>query len=394
MGIYGVVDVSCYPYHFDRDLWGPLTNTLHHGAGEVGIFLYDLERIASLPILGNVYEEFLPHNEDLMDDEKFSPTVLELLRTHAELCRFRSEQSTSSSPPRISQRVRPLTLNVTNIGELAIFLAFWLSRFVLPYHNEVIRPKTFVMASLMAKGQKISLTPTVLGYIYYGLGQVTSHPNNPGRANPCSPIHYVVGWLAEVFSTLYVHRLDSECPVDYPTLIRYAGIQDSTQALLANRVRVFRSVKILDSLVDESHLSTVEEAFNTAEIVAKMEGLVDIERLRFLSSQDSAYTSDIAHMEDNLKELSSETLELELSEKEILKEEERLRKMRKDLMNQKQKLITTEEDLRASLHFKRKKKERLQVELAEAGVTKLQVLEKETHQLNNLVNSIVFFNKY
>ena len=99
-------------------------------------------------------------------------------------------------------------------------------------------------------------------------------------------------------------------------------------------------------------------------------------------------------MKDNIKELSSETLELELREKEILKEEERLRKMREDLMNQKQKLITIEEELRASLCFKRKEKEHLQAELAEAGVTKLQDLEKEKDQLNNLVDSIVSFNKY
>ncbi|KAJ8421405.1 hypothetical protein Cgig2_017482 [Carnegiea gigantea] len=229
---------------------------------------------------------------------------------------------------------RPSTLNVTNIGELAAFLAFWLSPFVLLYHIEVIRPETFVMASLMVKGQKISLAPTVLGYIYHGLGQVECHLNHLGRANPCFPIHYIV-----VFSALYSQRPDSECPVDYPTLMRYPGIeakavvdmishQDSTQALLANRVRVFRSLKILHSLVDESHLSTieifwftskVEEAFIIAEIVAKMKGLVDIQRLCLLFSQDSAYTSEIAHME----------------------------------------------------------KERLQMELAEAGVAKLQNLEKE-----------------
>jgi len=90
-----VIGVSCYPYHFDRDvwgafykLWGPLTNMLHYGAEEVGISLYDLERIGGLPILGDVYKEFLAPHEDLRDDEKFSPIVLELIRTRAELCRF------------------------------------------------------------------------------------------------------------------------------------------------------------------------------------------------------------------------------------------------------------------------------------------------------------------
>ena len=62
--------------------------------------------------------------------------------------------------------------------------------------------------------------------------------------------------------------------------------QDSTQALLANKERVFQSLKILHSLVDESLFSIVEiswltskveETFNTAEIVAKMEALVDIQ---------------------------------------------------------------------------------------------------------------------
>jgi len=72
------------------------------------------------------------------------------------------------------------------------------------------------MASLMANGRKISLAPTVLGYIYHGLGQVVSHP--------CFPINYVVGWLAETFLALYSQRPHSECLANYPALIHYAGI--------------------------------------------------------------------------------------------------------------------------------------------------------------------------
>ena len=51
--------------------------------------------------------------------------------------------------------------SVTTEGELAAFLAFWLSRFVFPYGEEVIRPEAFVMAALMAFEQGISLAPTV-----------------------------------------------------------------------------------------------------------------------------------------------------------------------------------------------------------------------------------------
>ena len=92
-GIFGAVGVSQFSYHFDAnvwrafcELWEPLTNTLHHGAGEVGISLYDLGWIGGLPILGAMYEEFLPPNKDSIGHDKYPVTVIELLRIHAELC--------------------------------------------------------------------------------------------------------------------------------------------------------------------------------------------------------------------------------------------------------------------------------------------------------------------
>ena len=60
-------------------------------------------------------------------------------------------------------------LNVTAEGDLATFLTFWLSHFVLPLGKEVIRLETFVMPALMASGQRISLAPMVLRYIYHSL---------------------------------------------------------------------------------------------------------------------------------------------------------------------------------------------------------------------------------
>ncbi|KAJ8424636.1 hypothetical protein Cgig2_000323 [Carnegiea gigantea] len=147
----GVIEWTKYVLkHFEHTLRsaniygivGPLTNTLYQGVREVGISLYDLERIGGLPILGDVYNEFSPHNEDLMDDEKFSPMVLELLLIHAELYRFHYsshsafhkelEKRTSFSPLQISQTDYPSTLNVMKIFELVAFLPSWLSRFVPP----------------------------------------------------------------------------------------------------------------------------------------------------------------------------------------------------------------------------------------------------------------------
>ncbi|KAJ8431973.1 hypothetical protein Cgig2_026999 [Carnegiea gigantea] len=58
-------------------LWGPLTNALHHGAGE-----------SELVVLKAIYKEFLPPNKDLDDYNKYPTTVVELLSIHAELCKF------------------------------------------------------------------------------------------------------------------------------------------------------------------------------------------------------------------------------------------------------------------------------------------------------------------
>ncbi|KAJ8425068.1 LOW QUALITY PROTEIN: hypothetical protein Cgig2_004292 [Carnegiea gigantea] len=271
---------------------------------------------------------------------------------------------------------------------------------------------------ILIEMSKDLLAPIVLGYIYHGLRQVASHPKHP------------VGWFTEVFPALYAQRPDSECPVDYPTLMCYAGMSAKRYTVAQARIiletgnpslfvkanfwssqRDILDMKLSDEdfkfllstrsfvllirigseLLLEPHYpnrfarqfrfdqdvpvnmlsfaavaalyrrDTVKEAFNTVEIVAKMEGLVDIQRLRLLSSQDSAYTSGIAHMEDNLKELSKTEIDYYKGGTEGLPP------------------------------FQKKGKG---VELAEVGVTKLLDLEKEKHQLNNFVDSIISFNKY
>jgi len=62
------------------------------------------------------------------------------------------------------------------------------------------------MAALMASGQQIYLAHSVLSCIYHVLGEAASHPDNPGKANVIFPCHYVIGWLAELFPSLYRRR--------------------------------------------------------------------------------------------------------------------------------------------------------------------------------------------
>lgn len=65
------------------------------------------------------------------------------------------ENSTFTYKKQVRSSMHAFPLNVSDKGELVAFLALWLSRFVLPYGNGVVRPETFYMASLMAEGVRI-----------------------------------------------------------------------------------------------------------------------------------------------------------------------------------------------------------------------------------------------
>ncbi|KAJ8443569.1 hypothetical protein Cgig2_020656 [Carnegiea gigantea] len=97
-----------------------------------------------------------------------------------------------------------------------------------------------------------------------------------------------------------------------PIDIMMRRVASTTLYLELLQLGVRSSTPYLSQSIQKIHQITVndkvEEAFNAVEIIAKTDELVDIQRLRLLSSEDSAYTFEISHMEDNLKELSSETL--------------------------------------------------------------------------------------
>ncbi|KAJ8434749.1 hypothetical protein Cgig2_001952 [Carnegiea gigantea] len=247
--MFGAVGVSQFPYYFDAnvwrtfcELWGPLTNTLHHDADEVGISLYDLKWVGGLPILRDIYEEFLSQNKDLCihaelcEFHKAKHIYYDLWLDHfyreylvyfayGEQIDFEKEkvETKKRSPLRIWRQKGVEDLNITAEGELAAFLAFWLSRFVLPHDKEVIRLETFVMAALMASRR---------------------NPDYPGKANTIFSIHYVIDWLAELFPCLYCRRPDSDCPDDFPTLVCYAGLLGSKLSLPQAR-HIFRDGRYL-----------------------------------------------------------------------------------------------------------------------------------------------------
>ncbi|KAJ8421646.1 hypothetical protein Cgig2_019219 [Carnegiea gigantea] len=359
-------------------------------------------------------------------------------------------------------------LNVTAEGEPATFLTFWLSRFVLPHGKEVISLETFVMAGLDGFWATNFLGPTALGYIYHGLRKAASHPDHPGKANTIFRIHYVIGWLAELFPFLYHRRPNSDCSGDFLALVYYAGLLGSKLSLPQAR-HVFRDGRYLslsassyceDScngrdvvdmglpggdfkflltlrqqrnvmyltqpyadlqrrdtgvkfyvppsyyegatvtpkrnlhyhplkkekprglLASRAQLSSkIEEILGVVETTVKIEDLVDINPAKVLSDQDLTYSSEIAHIENQLNSLSSKASKLKVKEQEVLREDKRIYKIREDLTIQQQ------GKLKSSLGLKKKEAEQVKADLAKVGFSKLQDLEKEKNHLKSLISS-------
>ncbi|KAL2944067.1 hypothetical protein RDABS01_032414, partial [Bienertia sinuspersici] len=86
--------------------------------------------------------------------------------------------------------------------------------------ERLIRPSTFEMATLMARGQTFSLAIPVLASIYRGLN-VISRSSKPAYSGASFPTHYVYGWLAHYFNTNYV----VDPPPAGPLMVVFSGAQ-------------------------------------------------------------------------------------------------------------------------------------------------------------------------
>ena len=136
----------------------------------------------------------------------------------------------------------------------------------------------------------------------------------------------------------------------------------SVRDLLASKTRIFQSLNALRSMIDIYKLSTieicwlsskVEEIFGIVEAAAKIEELVDVDRVKALSDQDLTCSSEIVRIVGELNSLSNEATKLKVKEQEILREEERIRKMREDLTAQQQNLNEAERMLKSSLYLRK-----------------------------------------
>ncbi|KAJ8438097.1 hypothetical protein Cgig2_015354 [Carnegiea gigantea] len=125
---------------------------------EVGISLHDVEQIEVVELL-QIHAELCESHKvkhiyyDLWLDHFYREYLVYFAYREQTDCEKEKFTAKKRSPTCITRQERMANLNVTKEGELIAFLAFSLCPFVLPDAKEVIRPKTFAMAALMASGQ-------------------------------------------------------------------------------------------------------------------------------------------------------------------------------------------------------------------------------------------------
>ncbi|GAA0145170.1 hypothetical protein LIER_05423 [Lithospermum erythrorhizon] len=143
------------------DSWCRSTNTLIIPPGELSISLWELLELGGLPVTGHLFDEVVPIAECL------SPTLDSDARLPRS-CRF-----LLLSSHRLASHFLDSIVYEENVY-CAAFLSCWLCVFVLPVEPLFfIRASVFKMASILAKGSRVSLAPPVLAYIYRSLSQIS-----------------------------------------------------------------------------------------------------------------------------------------------------------------------------------------------------------------------------
>ncbi|XP_019239821.1 PREDICTED: uncharacterized protein LOC109219803 [Nicotiana attenuata] len=209
--IYDDVYASLFAYDRNSNIlqafceaWCPKTNTLLTSVGELSISLWDLHLLGGLPIVGSPYEEVEKKSARLKSTHNPNGVI-------PETTRWSSDQEATFSKLRVRSDKKDETY-------IAAFLSIWLCAFVFPKSENLIRPETFKMASMMASGRKISLAVSVLASIYHGLNKI-SCSSQLDQVKVYFPIHYVYGWLAHYFK---IHYPLAKGP-SVPLMVAYSG---------------------------------------------------------------------------------------------------------------------------------------------------------------------------
>jgi Plant mobile domain len=234
--------------------------------------LSEIQQLTGLPIFGWFYDEFIVSPADLRDSSRFPPSLQRVYdiyyylrggnsgvpfrhwiafftdRVHTRpegLASIRDPFGTSQPDihpdiPLISQDTL-CSHDIDREAYLTAFISWWICYFLLPSSPAyTIRPSVFVMASLIARGNRTSLAVPVLANIYRGIrGLVSSR--SPSRCRELIPWHLVSGWLHMHWSGSYDPGMAASLRDHLPLLSDLARVQPTSLTPTDARYRFYRS---------------------------------------------------------------------------------------------------------------------------------------------------------
>ncbi|GMJ10339.1 hypothetical protein HRI_004703100 [Hibiscus trionum] len=206
-GVFEAIMNSTYKIERNNDLvfgvaekWCHETKSFVFRWGEATVTLEDMMVIGGYSVLGSPV---------------FAPVeTTEMVKTWKKLDDARKEIARSSSKKAAQRLWLKKFMNSGSEIEHEAFLAFWLSRFVLPSCFDVIVNNVFSIAVHLARGTRIALGPAVLAQIYTDLSLlkqkiVASTRLDSGcddgsvAVSLWSPLQLVQVWVWERFSELH-----------------------------------------------------------------------------------------------------------------------------------------------------------------------------------------------
>jgi Plant mobile domain len=278
-GVYSCIFLSMFQYHIDTpwlrafcEWWNYSTNTLFIDDRELTPTLWETRQLTGLSVFGHYYDEFLLSEDDLRDPSLHPASLRGVYRIFDQLRgqhpsvpfrfwisyftdRLRSlpEYCASTHDP-FGTGCLDLYCDVAAPSQdtfcshdidpetyLTAFLSWWICFFLLPSSGaRTIRPSVFVMASQIARGERVSLAVPVLANIYRILRGLTSS-RDPSRFRELVPWHFISGWLHMHWSSMYHPSLSSDLRVSLPILGDLAGIEPASLTLEDARFGFYRS---------------------------------------------------------------------------------------------------------------------------------------------------------
>ncbi|CAA0810116.1 Unknown protein, partial [Striga hermonthica] len=142
--------------------------------------------------------------------------IIRLKLTHNPPGTFKEDRRWTSAEDQLFKKMAVIELKLQEEIHLAAYLSCWICTFVLPKGDvDIIRPGTFKMASMMAKGCIVGLAVPVLTSIYKGLNELTSC-KSPSRSTFL--VHFDYSWLALYFKTHFTIGQTHK-----PLMVTYSG---------------------------------------------------------------------------------------------------------------------------------------------------------------------------